>query len=246
MTRHPSEPLSAVAPTVIVALDVATLHDALSIVARLGDSCHFYKVGSELFTREGPGVVGALRDRGRDVFLDLKLHDIPNTVRKACMSACAIGATLVSVHASGGAAMLHAAVEGAGSDCGVLGVTVLTSLDSGAVADAWGRDEVSVEEEVIRLAAMAQRSGVHGVVCSGREVAAVRTRFGSALAPLVPGLRFPGGVAHDQARSVTPGEAARAGARYLVLGRAVTGAADPAAAMAAVVSDIRSSLEAHA
>jgi orotidine-5'-phosphate decarboxylase len=246
MTRHPSEPLSVIAPTVIVALDVPTLHAALSIVARLGDSCHFYKVGSELFTREGPGAVAALRDRGRDVFLDLKLHDIPNTVRKACMSACAVGATLVTVHASGGAAMLHAAVEGAGSDCGVLAVTLLTSLDSGSVADAWGREEVTVEEEVLRLAAMAQQSGVHGVVCSGREVAAVRARFGAALAPLVPGLRLPGGAAHDQARSVTPGEAARAGARYLVLGRSVTGAADPAAAMALVASDIRSSLEAHA
>ena len=246
MTRHPSEPLSAVPPTVIVALDVPTLHAALSIVARLGDSCHFYKVGSELFTREGPGAVAALRDRGRDVFLDLKLHDIPNTVRKACMSACAIGATLVTVHASGGAAMLHAAVEGAGTDGGVLAVTILTSLDSGSVADAWGRDEVSMEEEVLRLAAMAQQSGVHGVVCSGREVAAVRARFGAALAPLVPGLRLPGGAAHDQARSVTPGEAARAGARYLVLGRSVTGAADPAAAMALVASDIQSSLRAHA
>lgn len=246
MTRHPSAPLRAVAPTVIVALDVPTLHDALSIVARLGDSCHFYKVGSELFTREGPAVVAALRDRGRDVFLDLKLHDIPNTVRKACAGACAIGATLVTVHASGGAAMLHAAVEGAGSDCGVLAVTILTSLDSGSVADAWGRDGVSVEEEVIRLAVLAQQSGVHGVVCSGREVAAVRARFGAALAPLVPGLRMPGGAAHDQARAVTPGEAARAGARYLVLGRAVTGAADPVAAIASVASDIRSSLGAHA
>jgi orotidine-5'-phosphate decarboxylase len=246
MTRRPSEPLSAVPPTVIVALDVPTLDAALSIVARLGDSCHFYKVGSELFTREGPGAVAALRDRGRDVFLDLKLHDIPNTVRKACTSACAIGATLVTVHASGGAAMLHAAVEGAGTDCGVLAVTILTSLDSGSVADALGRDGVSVEDEVLRLAAMAQQSGVHGVVCSGREVAAVRARFGTALAPLVPGLRLPGGVAHDQARSVTPGEAARAGARYLVLGRSVTGAADPAAAMALVASDIQSSLRAHA
>ena len=245
MTRHLSEPLSAVAPTVIVALDVPTLHDALSIVARLGDSCHFYKVGSELFTREGPAVVAALRDRGRDVFLDLKFHDIPNTVRKACMSACAVGATLVTVHASGGAAMLHAAAEGAGSDCGVLAVTILTSLDSESVADAWGRETVSVDEEVMRLAALAHQSGVHGIVCSGREVAAVRARFGAALAPLVPGLRLPGGAAHDQARSVTPGEATRAGARYLLLGRAVTGAPDPAAAMAVVASDIQSGLERH-
>ena len=243
MIRHPSESQNAVVPTVIVALDVPTLHDALSIVARLGDSCHFYKVGSELFTHEGPAVVSALRDRGLDVFLDLKFHDIPNTVRKACANACAVGATLVTVHASGGAAMLHAAVEGAGSDCGVLAVTILTSLDSGAVAEAWGREALSVEDEVMRLAAVAQQSGVHGVVCSGREVAAVRARFGGALAPLVPGLRLPGGAVNDQARSVTPGEAARAGARYLLLGRAVTGAPDAAAAMASVASDIESGLK---
>jgi orotidine-5'-phosphate decarboxylase len=242
VTRHPSGPLSTVAPTVIVALDVPSLRDALSIVARLGDACRFYKVGSELFAREGPAAVTALRERGRDVFLDLKFHDIPNTVRKACESACAIGATLVTVHASGGPAMLHAAVEGAGTACGVLAVTVLTSLDAEALGDAWGREQLSVEQEVLRLAALAQQSGVHGVVCSGREVAAITSRFGSALAPLVPGLRLPGGAAHDQARAATPGEAAKAGARYLVMGRAVTGATDPAAALAAVDDDIKSSL----
>ena len=241
--KHHAEPLAAVAPTIIVALDVASLEDALSLVSRLGDGCRFYKVGSELFTREGPTVVRALRDRGREVFLDLKLHDIPNTVRKACTMSCEIGASLVTVHASGGAAMLHAAVEGAGAGCGVLAVTVLTSLDAESVADAWGRENLSVADEVLRLSALAQSSGVHGVVCSGREVAAVRARFGAALAPLVPGIRLPGGAAHDQARSVTPGEAARAGARYIVLGRAVTGAADPVVALTASLYDIQAAME---
>ena len=239
MNAHGSGPHRSIAPTVIVALDVASQEDALALVTRLGDACRFYKVGSELFTREGPAVVRALRERGCEVFLDLKFHDIPNTVRKACETACALGVSLLTVHASGGAAMLHAAVDGSGDGCGVLAVTVLTSLDAEAVAGAWGRDDVSVSTEVSRLAAFAQSCGVHGIVCSGREAASVRARFGSALALLVPGIRLPGGAAHDQARSVTPGEAAVAGARYLILGRAVTGAPDPSLALAACFADIR-------
>lgn len=226
------------ATTIIVALDVGTADDAMAIVSRLGDACRFYKVGSELFTREGPAVVRALCDRNCEVFLDLKFHDIPNTVRKACESVCAMGASLVTVHASGGAAMLQAAVEGAGDVCGVLAVTVLTSLAGKDLAEAWGRDTVSVDDEVLRLAALARGAGAHGIVCSGREAAQVRSYFGTALAPLVPGVRLPGGAAHDQARFVTPGEAARAGARYIVLGRAVTGAPDPAAALAECLADI--------
>jgi orotidine-5'-phosphate decarboxylase len=229
----------SVPPTVIVALDMSTLDEAMSLVARLGEDCSFYKVGSELFTREGPAVVHALRERGRDVFLDLKFHDIPNTVQKACAAASAMGVSLLTVHATGGAAMLSAAVSGAGEKCGVMAVTVLTSLDSDAVAGAWGRDKLSVADEVLRLAGLARDSGLHGIVCSGREVAAVRARFGESLAPLVPGLRLPGAAAHDQARAVTPGEAARAGARYLILGRAVTAATDPLLALASCVEDIR-------
>lgn len=224
--------------TPIVALDVPGAAEALSLVRRLGDHCRFYKIGSELFTREGPAIVSAVRADGCDVFLDLKFHDIPNTVRKACESVCAMGASLVTVHASGGAAMLQAAVEGAGDVCGVLAVTVLTSLAGKDLAEAWGRDTVSVDDEVLRLAALARGAGAHGIVCSGREAAQVRSYFGTALAPLVPGVRLPGGAAHDQARFVTPGEAARAGARYIVLGRAVTGAPDPAVALAECLADI--------
>jgi orotidine-5'-phosphate decarboxylase len=214
----------------IVALDVATLAQARTVVDALGETCDFYKVGSELFTAAGPGAVTALRERGSDVFLDLKFHDIPNTVRGAVRSVSRLGAALVTVHASGGADMLRAAVDGAG-DCGVLAVTVLTSLDATMLADSWGRDIARVEDEVLRLADLARSAGVHGIVCAASEAAAVRAAHGEALRLLVPGIRLDGGPMHDQARVATPTEAVAAGASYLVLGRAVTGAADPRGVM---------------
>ncbi len=223
---------AAIEPTVpIVALDVPTAERAMAIVEALGAACRFYKVGSELYTAAGPSVVRALVDRGADVFLDLKFHDIPNTVRQAARSAGALGARLLTVHAVGGTSMVAAAVDGAGDGCGVLAVTVLTSQDAAGLAAAWGRASVEVSAEVLRLADVAREAGAHGVVCSGHEAAAVRARCGSALRTLVPGVRFADGAAHDQVRVVTPREAAAAGAGYVVLGRAVTGAADPAAAL---------------
>jgi len=227
-------PVAATTATPIVALDVASAREALELVRQLGDGCRFYKIGSELFTREGPSVVKALRAEGCDVFLDLKFHDIPNTVRESARAAASLGVRLLTAHASGGGGMLRAAVEGAGAGCGVLGVTVLTSLDAASLGAAWGREDVLVEHEVLRLAGVAAASGAHGIVCSGREAGPVRSAFGDQLALLVPGIRLAGGASHDQARTSTPEDAARAGARYLVLGRAVTGAADPVAAMAAV------------
>lgn len=212
---------------IIVALDVPRLDAARALVDSLGDGCDFYKVGSELFTAAGPSVVEWLRGAGKEVFLDLKLHDIPSTVRGAARSAASLGVRLLTVHASGGGAMIAAAVEGAGDRTGVLGVTVLTSLDSSALGVAWGREAPVVADEVLRLAGLAAGAGAHGIVCSGAEAALVRARYGDALALLVPGIRLPGGPVHDQARSVTPAEAARAGARYLVLGRVVTEAGAP-------------------
>jgi orotidine-5'-phosphate decarboxylase len=228
----------------IVALDVPTAGDALRLARVLGTRCRFYKVGSELFTAAGPSIVTAIREEiGADVFLDLKFHDIPNTVAGAVGSAARLGARLLTVHASGGRAMLeaaqHAAWAQAGDRCGVLAVTVLTSLDAGTLAEAWGRtDEPDMQCEVMRLAALAADAGVHGIVCSGAEVAAVRARFGARLAPLVPGIRFEGSAAHDQRRVMTPAAAQAAGARYLILGRAVTSAAEPAAAMARVLAEL--------
>ncbi len=215
----------------IVALDAPTVADALRIVDGLGDSCDFFKVGSELFTAAGPEAVAALRKRSLEVFLDLKFHDIPNPVRGAVQSASRLGAALVTVHASGGPDMLSAAVEGAGERCRVLGVTVLTSLDATGLARSWGREVNAVSDEVLRLAELTRSAGAHGIVCSAREAAEVRAAHGDALELLVPGIRLDGGPAHDQARVATPGEAVAAGADYLVLGRAVTEASDPRAVM---------------
>ena len=222
----------------IVALDVSTLAEAQAMVATLGDAADFYKVGLQLFTAEGPRAVEWLRGEGKRVFLDLKLHDIPNTVRGAAASAASLGATLLTVHAAGGVAMLRAAVEGAGANTGILAVTVLTSMDAATLGASFGRD-VQVEPEVLRLAGMAREAGTHGVVCAGPECVAVRARFGDALQPLVPGLRAAGGATHDQARVVTPAEAGRAGAAYAVFGRAVTAAADPVAAYGRMAAELR-------
>ncbi len=223
----------------IVALDTPGFAEAAAIVDVLGDSCDFFKVGSELFTAAGPEAVRALRERELEVFLDLKFHDIPNTTRGAVRSAAGHGATLVTVHASGGRDMLSAAVEGAGDRCRVLAVTVLTSLDAKGLGHAWGRNVSSVLDEVLRLADLARSAGAHGVVCSAMEASAVRAAHGDALDVLVPGIRLEGGSAHDQARVATPAEAVAAGANYLVLGRAVTGAVDPRAAMRQVRESLR-------
>jgi orotidine-5'-phosphate decarboxylase len=236
--------MSPTTATPIVALDVPTAEDALRLARTLGARCRFYKVGSELFTAAGPAVVRALREEiGADVFLDLKFHDIPSTVAGAVRSAARLGARLLTVHASGGLPMLEAAQQAtaeAGSRCDVLAVTALTSLDASVLAAAWGRtDEVDLEREVLRLAELAAQAGLHGLVCSGAEVAAVRARFGARLAALVPGIRLAGGAAHDQHRVMTPAAAQAAGARYLILGRAVTAAMDPAAAMEQVLAELR-------
>jgi orotidine-5'-phosphate decarboxylase len=227
----------------IVALDYFTLGDALSMVRTLGGLCRFYKIGSELFTAVGPAAVTAVRDLGCDVFLDLKFHDIPNTVRAAVRTAAAHGVRLLTVHASGGRAMLEAAVEGAAGHerCGVVAVTVLTSLTAEGLGAAWGRRVPTVTDEVMRLAALAADAGAHGIVCSGEEAPAVRARYGDRLALVVPGVRLAEGRTHDQARVVTPGGARAAGARYAVVGRAVTAAPDPRAAMAVVVEDLSGS-----
>jgi orotidine-5'-phosphate decarboxylase len=223
----------------IVALDVPDRAGAEAVVQRLGDACGFYKVGLELFSAEGPAIVSWLRGLGKEVFVDLKLHDIPNTVRGAARSVARHGASLLTVHASGGREMIAAAVEGAregrpDGGCGILGVTILTSMDAAGVEAAWGRTGVTVQDEVLRLAGLVAEGQGAGIVCSGHEAAAVRGAFGDRLGLLIPGIRLPGGDAHDQRRVMTPAAAAEAGARWLILGRAVTGADDPVAALAEV------------
>ena len=232
-------PMNPPRTTPIVALDVPSVADALRVVATLGSRCRFYKIGLELFTAAGPAVVTRVLETGSDVFLDLKLHDIPNTVRGAARSAASLGVRLLTVHGIGGPEMLAAAVDGGGGALGILAVTVLTSVDDAALARSTGRETASVSDEVARLAALAHGAKVHGVVCSGVEAPGLYHRYGSELALLVPGIRMSGGPAHDQRRVVTPAQAAEAGAQYIVLGRAVTAAADPAAAMDAVLADLR-------
>lgn len=218
----------------IVALDRPDARAALGLVERIGKACDFYKVGSELFTSAGPQIVEALRALGKLVFLDLKLHDIPNTVGQAASRAASLGASLLTVHATGGKEMMEAAVGGAGDKCGILVVTILTSLDTGGIRQAWGRARLDLSREVLRLSGQAADAGAHGVVCSGLEARSVSGEYGDRLRLLVPGIRRPGDPSNDQRRTVTPLEAARAGASYIVLGRTVTAADDPAEAMRSV------------
>jgi len=238
MATKSSPAVRSTRPTPIVALDFPSADVALRMVERIGDVCKFYKVGGELFTAAGPQVVQALRALGNDVFLDLKLHDIPNTVRGAARSAAAIGAKLLTVHASGGREMIAAAVEGAGSRCGILGVTILTSLDAATLRSAWGRKTLEVYGEVLRLAGDCAAEGAHGVVCSGLEAAKIGAKYGDKLKLLVPGIRVTGGKADDQKRAVTAAEAAKAGANYIVLGRMITEAKDPRSELMAVMRSI--------
>lgn len=224
-------------PSAIVALDVPTMTSARALVDRLEDTADFFKVGLQLFTAEGPRVVEWLRGIEKRVFLDLKLHDIPNTVRGAAQRASSLGAELLTVHAVGGEAMLRAAVEGGGST-GILAVTVLTSMTQGDLEAARGHAVPSVADEVLRLARAADAAGTHGIVCAGSEVAAVRAAHGERLRTLVPGIRLGGTPTHDQARVITPREARAAGASYVVIGRTVTAADDPAEAMRRVLAEL--------
>ena len=222
---------------VIIALDVPTLDEALGLVDSLGEETDFYKVGLELFTREGPSVVRALTGRGKRIFLDLKLHDIPNTVARAVGRARDLEVDLLTLHATGGRRMMEAAAEVAGDDLRLLGVTVLTSMSESDVEDSWGRAVDSLEEEVVRLARLAKESGVGGVVASVRETAPIKEALGSDLVVVTPGIRLAGDDAHDQARVSTPAEAVAAGADYLVIGRSVTRAPDPSEALRRVYEE---------
>jgi orotidine-5'-phosphate decarboxylase len=234
-------------PEVIVALDVPSRGQALRLVELLGETGSFYKVGLELFTREGPRVVRELQERGKRIFLDLKLHDIPNTVSEAVRAASDLGVELLTLHTVGGRSMLEVAVEtakeaahaaGRPKPMGLLGVTILTSLSASEVEATWGRSILSLREEVGRLGALASACGMDGVVASVLEVRDLKRNLGQGFLVVTPGIRLAGGESHDQARVATPSAAARAGSDYLVLGRAVTAAPDPRSAMQRVLSEL--------
>ncbi len=226
---------------VIIPLDVPTLDDAMGLVDSLGEATDFYKVGLELFTAEGSAAVQALKQRNKRVFLDLKLHDIPSTVARAVARARVLEVDLLTLHATGGRPMMEAAAQAAENDLTLLGVTVLTSMTSSDMEHSWGREVDSIEEEVVRLATLVRDSGVGGVVASVREAAPVKKALGSDLVVVTPGIRFAGGDAHDQARVSTPGAAVAAGADYLVIGRSVTQAPDPAEALRRVHEEMAGS-----
>ncbi|MEX2465440.1 MAG: orotidine-5'-phosphate decarboxylase [Gemmatimonadota bacterium] len=224
---------------VIVALDVPSVDEARALVERIGAAGDFYKVGLELYTRAGPSFVRELTAAGKRVFLDLKLHDIPNTVASAVRAATDLDVDLLTLHAVGGWAMLDAAVDAASaSSPRLLAVTVLTSLDAAALGQVWGRDLPVVSDEVARLTDLAVAAGVHGVVCSVAEADRVRVRTSGGFLIVTPGIRPAGSDVGDQKRVATPADAVLAGADYLVLGRAVTRAADPAVALAAVLDEV--------
>lgn len=223
----------------IVALDFPAAEPALELVKRLGNHCRWVKVGLELFCATGLPFVEQLRARGLRVFLDLKLHDIPNTVAGAVRSVSAAGIDLLTVHGAGGRAMLQAAVAEAGrhrSDLKLLAVTVLTSMDSAALADVG--IAASTADQVLRLAELAVVAGVPGLVCSAEEVTALRERLGPEVLLVVPGIRSAGAMTGDQRRVATAAAAIRAGASMLVVGRPITQAADPAAAFHGLLEEI--------
>lgn len=223
----------------IVALDVSSSAAARKIVAAVGDSALAYKVGMQLYTAEGPSIVRDLVGSGRRVFLDLKYHDIPNTVGAAVREAAKLGVSMLTVHAGGGSKMLRAAVESARAinpDLLVLAVTVLTSLDDPDLSMLGIRGVVL--DQVLRLAALGLSNGCGGVVASAREAEALREEFGRDFAVVTPGVRPAGAGADDQARVVTPAEAIAAGASYIVVGRPITDAMDPAAEARAILGQI--------
>jgi orotidine-5'-phosphate decarboxylase len=224
---------------IIVALDLPSSDRALALVDRLDRAADFYKVGSPLFTRAGTSLVRALRERGKRVFLDLKFHDIPSTVAGAVEAAIELDVQLLTVHASGGTAMMRAARDAAGDhDVRLLGVTILTSFSAADVEQVWHRQIRSVRDEVARLAGLAVDAGLHGVVASPLEVEALKDQHGAELIVVTPGIRGSSDRAGDQARTATAGEATRAGADYLVVGRPVIAAADPVAALASLRREV--------
>ena len=230
---------------IAIAYDVPTLDQALALDERLGSGPEYAKVGLELFSAEGPVAVRALKERGRRVFLDLKLHDIPNTVRGAARAAGRLGADLLTVHATGGYAMVAAAVEGAregGGGTKVIAVTILTSLSASTMPPGF---QIPFHTVLVapKLLAMAESAGAYGIVCAAPDLFAIRAMHPQPFFAITPGIRPAGGAPHDQQRVTTVTEAVRMGSSMLVLGRAVTGAADPAAALAAARAERDAAVE---
>ncbi len=238
--------IATAAPTtmrdrLIVALDVPSAREARDLVLRIGAAAGIYKVGLQLFTAEGAGFVRELVASGRKVFLDLKFHDIPNTVGLAVSQAAELGVYMLTIHGSGGSAMLKAAAEAASGRLQLLAVTVLTSMSDEGLQEVGvaGR----VVDQVLRVAAMAKSAGFCGVVTSPREAAQIRQSLGEGFAIVTPGVRPRGAALNDQQRVATPGEAIASGATHVVVGRPITHATDPAKAAGDIIHEMEAAVK---
>ena len=241
--RPVADKIEAARQRLIVALDVPSAGAATELVRKLEGTCQWFKVGLELFTAAGPAVIEPLVKSGHSVFLDLKFHDIPNTVAGAVRSAAALGVQMINVHAAGGPAMLAAAksaLDGVKNPPELLAVTVLTSMDAAQLGPRVSRARRQSTWSCLQRCVSA--AGIRGFVCSPQEVAALRALTGPEGVLVIPGIRPAGSEADDQKRLATPAQALRAGASYLVVGRPITQASDPAKAAEAVLAEMAEAL----
>ena len=234
---------------IIVALDVATFDEARRLMDQLGETARSLKVGSQLFTSVGPDIVREIKERGKFLFLDLKFHDIPNTVARASEVATELGVDMFNIHVSGGLEMMRAAAEAVksrASELGikkpiVLGVTILTSIDAPTLHDVFGSTS-SLHEQIVHMAKLAQRAGMDGVVASPQEIKSIRATCGDDFVIVTPGVRPAWASSDDQKRVMTPSEALSIGADYLVIGRPIRQSADPADALKRILQELEESL----
>ncbi len=226
---------------ILIALDVSSRKEALALVEALHPLTGMFKVGMQLYTAEGPSLVRDIVKTGGKVFLDLKFHDIPNTVMHAVLEAAKLGVSMMTIHTSGGRAMMQAVSESLREQLGdnkpiVVGVTVLTSIDEGALREVGVH--TAMEEHVLRLAKLADDSGIDGVVCSPREIQMIRGAVGSNFKIVTPGVRMAGQSLDDQQRTATPREAIASGADYIVVGRPITKAPHPRTALESLLQSL--------
>jgi orotidine-5'-phosphate decarboxylase len=228
--------MTKAADKIIVALDVPTERDALELVGKLRDQISFFKIGLQLYTAEGPEVVRAALSTGSKVWLDLKLHDIPNTVARAVESANRLGVQMLTIHLSGGSQMIRAATAARANNMLLLGVTVLTSSTEETLREIGIQDEV--DNQVLRLAKLGVEAGIDGIVASPHEIEPLRREFGDKIKIVVPGIRPSWSEPGDQRRTMTPREALEAGADYLVVGRPIIANARPDEAVARILQEL--------
>lgn len=229
----------------IVPLDVGTLDEAKGLMDQLAGVVNFYKVGSQLFTASGPSAIEEVKSRGSKVFLDLKFHDIPNTVALACQSAAALDVDMLTLHTLGGFDMMESAAKliwHKEKRPLLFGVTLLTSLDEAFLKDVMGADDRTLQEEILHLARLARSAGLDGVVSSALEVSAIKEKCGEEFVVLTPGIRPSGSETQDQVRVLTPKEAIQAGADYIVVGRPITQADMPREVAEQVVKEMEDAL----